>query len=643
MTASLESSPGDAVPSRSQRSTVARTWVAAVLAGVAIASVAFVILLPYGGQRSPALSYDTPYYVWRTRAVATHGLDILSEIPTGAVPDRPGFPVLGAVLGTIGDPDALTFSIVIRAVAAIAIGLAAGAAALETLKEPPWAFAVVVAGLGTAAAVVGTAVGSLDQLLVEVLLMGTAVTVPLVIAGRRGRIALVLLLAAAAVTHWLFTGLFVLLLIGLVAVLLGSSLVKRRSSTEQDGLPRSTLLLVMSLATAAVIAALVLLPALPTHLPPATGEKGNLLRLGVYKLPLLLPLAAAGLVLGLLRRDGTLRGITILLMGLWAATVPVALAISLFLETPLKLFRVAPFALGLPFLATLGFVTLASRSHERLRRGGAVLGSFIIVGGLLLTMGSPASSFNDAGAARVADKMTQMRTAGRYLEGIPREGRPVVFVTMGSPRLLDRVARASVPSDMIADVWIFLGRPGDVSEGVPVSDPGRPGLSERSRAWSSLAWPDAHDVLERDPIVLQITPPGTPADGATELTPGVAIVRGPDASPSFRPAAPQGSGWLDLLVRTSLATIVLALVGGGWSRALLDVSRPASLGLAPVFGVAVLIVAGTIVGRAGWPLGAPGGVVVLLLTTGAGWTLLAVQKGFFTTGGARPPGSPPVG
>jgi hypothetical protein len=75
-----------------------RAWVAAVLAGLAIASVALVILLPYGGQESPALSYDTPYYVWRTRAVAADGLDILSEIPTGAVPDRPGFPVLGAVL-----------------------------------------------------------------------------------------------------------------------------------------------------------------------------------------------------------------------------------------------------------------------------------------------------------------------------------------------------------------------------------------------------------------------------------------------------------------------------------------------------------------------------------------------------------------
>ena len=617
-----------------------RALVASLLAGLAVASVALVILLPYGGRESPELSYDTPYYVWRTRAVATVGLDVLHEIPTGAVPDRPGFPVLGAVLGAIGDSDALTFSVVIRAVAAIAIGLAAGAAALETLKEPSWASAAFIAGLGTSAAVVGTAVGSLDQLLVETLLMAAAVTVPLVIAGRRGSIATVLLLTAAATTHWLFTGLFLLLLIGLVGVLLGSSVVKRRASTE-DGTPWGRLLLVLVLVTAAAVAALVLLPALPARLPPATGEKGNLLRLGAYKLPLLLPLAAVGLLLSV-RSNGTSRRVTILLMGAWAATVPVALAISSILDTPLKLFRVAPFALGLPFLATLGLVTLASWSRARLGRAGVVVGSFIVVGGLLLTMGSPASSFNANGTGRIGQKMTQMRTAGRYLAGIPRQGRPVVFVTLGSPRLLDRAARSSVPADMITDVWIFLGRPKDLSEGVPVSDPARPGLSERARAWSSVAWPASANVFERDPIVIQVTPPGKQAEGATELASGVAIIRGPDISPSFEPAPPHGFGWLELSVGTVVALVALALVGSGWVRALLDVSRPAAIGLAPAFGVAVLIVAGTIVGRAGWPLGSPGGVVVLLVTTGAGWAVLAVQKAFLERGRARAHERPPV-
>jgi hypothetical protein len=54
----------------------------------------------------------------------------------------------------------------------------------------------------------------------------------------------------------------------------------------------------------------------------------------------------------------------------------------------------------------------------------------------------------------------------------------------------------------------------------------------------------------------------------------------------------------------------------------------------------VLIVAGTVVGRAGWPIDAAAGVTVLLLTTAAGWTLLAARKGFFGRGGARPSGVP---
>jgi hypothetical protein len=179
---------------------------------------------------------------------------------------------------------------------------------------------------------------------------------------------------------------------------------------------------------------------------------------------------------------------------------------------------------------------------------------------------------------------------------------------------------------MISDVWIFLGRPGDLPGEAPVSDPARPRLSEKARAWWSVAWPHPSDVFGRDPIVIQITPPGKQAEGTTELASGVAILRGPNPSPSFEPAPPDGFGWLELLVTTAVALMALAIVGGGWARALLDVSTPAAFGLAPAFGAAALIVAGTIVGRTGWPLGSPGGVVVLIVTTGLGWGLLAVRK-----------------
>ena len=145
-----------------------------MLAAVAIGFVTVLLLLPYGNREDPGLSYDTPYYVWRTRAVTSDGVNVLTTIPTGAVPERPGVPVLGSLLGAVTGTDALTFTVVLRAIAAVAIGLAAGAMAVEALREPRWAFAAFVVGLGASAAVVGTAVGSLDQLLADILLVAAA-------------------------------------------------------------------------------------------------------------------------------------------------------------------------------------------------------------------------------------------------------------------------------------------------------------------------------------------------------------------------------------------------------------------------------------------------------------------------------------
>jgi hypothetical protein len=607
--------------------TLGRTPVAALLAGLAVASVALVLLLPYGGREQPDLSYDTPYYVWRTRAVAADGLGLLTEIPTGAVPERPGYPVLGAMLGAITGLDALTFSVIVRAVAAIAIGLAAGAMAVEALGEPRWAFAAFVIGVGASAAVVGTAIGSLDQLLADVLLVGAAATAPLAAAGRRGVVATALLLAAAAATHWVFTALFLVLLLGTVAALVPGSFADRRSGTAWSATSSARLLRLLGVASAATVATLALLPALPDHLPPAVGQKGNLLRLGAYELPVVLPLAVVGLVLAFRRwGSSSSRRTTILLLGLWAASVPLAMAISAILPTPLKLFRVAPFALGMPALATLGLVTLASMSGERLGRGGVVAGAFILVGGLLWASGTPAASFNDTAAGRVAEAMTQARTAGRYLEGVSRGERPVVFVTIGPPRLIDRAVRSGVPPDLIADTWVFVGHPDDLAAGVPVSDPARPRLSEMARAWWDQAWTRPSDVLGRNPIVIQIGPAGRRAVGTTELGPGVAIVRGPEPPASFEPARPVGFGWFQLFVATALALIVLAATGGGWAALLLDASVLATLGLAPAFGVGALVLAGTVVGRFDLPLGGSAGISVVLATAGTGWIVLGMRS-----------------
>ena len=252
-----------------------RTSVTAALVAVAIASVAVVLLFPYGGREEPGLSYDTPYYVWRTRVVATDGPGVLTTIPTGAVPERPGVPVLGAMLGAVTGTDALTYVVIVRALAAIAIGLAAGAMAVEALGQPRWAFAAFVVGLGASAAVVGTAVGSFDQLLVDVVLVATAAVAPLVASGRRGVAAAAVLLAAAAAIHWVFAALFLVLLAGVIVAFLPASLAARRSESPWSATPPARLLRIVLVASAAIAAALVLLPALPGSSPSRGRRTGE--------------------------------------------------------------------------------------------------------------------------------------------------------------------------------------------------------------------------------------------------------------------------------------------------------------------------------------------------------------------------------
>lgn len=597
--------------------------VALLLAALAIAFVAILLLLPYAGREEPGQSYDTPYYVWRTRAVASDGLGVLTTIPTGAVPERPGVPVLGATLGDVIGSDALTYTVILRAVAAVAIGLAAGAMALEALGEARWAFAAFVAGLGASAAVVGTAVGSLDQLLVEVLLVAAAAVVPLVVAGRRGLLGVGVLSAAAAATHWVFAALFLLLLAAVALARVPGSVAARRSGAGWATTPSVRLLRIVLVASAAAVATLALLPTLPDHLPPAIGDRGNQLRLAAYELSLVLPLAAFGFVLTFPRSEGS-RRTTLVLLGLWAATVPVAIAVSALLPTPIKLFRVAPFALGVPALVTLGLVTVADRAGSRFGRVGTVVGALVLAGGVVWASGAPVSSFAGSGAASIAERMAQARTAGQYLDGIPRSDRPVIFLTQGNPRLLDRAVRSAVPPDLIPDTWVFVGRPDDLAARGPVDDPDRPWLSALAQKWWAAAWPNPSQVFGREPIVIRIGAAGGTAAGGVELAPGVEVLAGPPRPPSFAPPAPFRVGWTELLLESALALAVLAAVGGGWVRSVLDVSGMAAFGLAPAFGVAAIVLVGTAASRLGLPLGSGGGLLIVLAAAASGWVVFAL-------------------
>jgi hypothetical protein len=596
---------------------VHRRRVALVLAALAIAWVAVILLLPYGGRTQPSLSFDTPYYVWRTRALAAEGSDVLRNVPTGGVPERPGFPSVAALLGAVTGADALTMTVVLRALAAIAIGLAAGVFAVHAIGAPAWTFAAFTVGVGASAAVVGTAVGSLDQLLADVFLIAAAAIVPPVTRSGRGFVAVGLLIAAAAITHWLFTGAFVVLLLVFGGALLVAPWTwgeDRPASTRR----RRRVLLLFASTVGGLALALLLLPALPTRLPPASGGRGNLLRLGAYELPVLLPLAALGLVLGL-RGFGTRARSPIVLAGLWAAIVPVALVASWLLPTPLKLFRVAPFALGVPLLATLALVVVAILLHARGPRSGLITGAVIVVAGLVLTTGSPRSTFSGGGI--VGERIVQARAAAAYLDDVRWGDRPVVFLTPAEPRLLDRAVKSAVPPARVVDTWVFVGGPDDLA----LVDRTPAELSDEATSWLADAWPPRPaDVLDRDPIVIRIG--GTSRPDGVELASGVTVVAGPATDAAYRPPPPYAFGWVELLTATFAALAVLVAIGWGWARAMLDVSPAGAFGLAPALGLATLALSGTFAARLGMPLLGAGAIGVVIGTAVSGWALYLVRR-----------------
>jgi hypothetical protein len=610
-----------------------RSLVWGVLAVLAAAVVATVVLLPYGDTVQPPLSYDTPYYVWRTSAVMEGGLDALTRIPTGAVPNphRPGFPVLGSVLRTITGTDALSFAVIVRAVAAVAIGLAAGAMARESLREPPWATPAFVIGLGLSAAVLGTAVENLEQLVADVFLVALAATAPLVATGRRGMVAAAAFFAAAAVTHWLFTVLFLVVLLGSGVV--ASLLLLRRSREDRGPWPAhpwARVLKLVGLLSLLAVVAFLLLPAPPARLPSflqTSGNElpGNVRRLGAYEVPLVLAIAGIGVLFGMWRSDER-RRVTIILLGLWAATLPVAMVASVILPREMKLFRVAPFAIGAPILAVVALVGIVRLGTDRLGRVGAVVGVTVLAAGLFLLAGTPAATFEAPSGPFVSGRVAQAQIAGRYLAAVAEPNRPVIFLTQAAPRLVDRAVRAGVPPSLIEDTWVYVGSPEDLATRGPVTDPDRGRLAKVSQRWWASAWPRADDVLRRDPIVIALARPVGPVpETATDLAPGVSLLTGPEPHALDQPAR-FGFAWRDLLTATALCLLALTAVGLGWARALLDVPASSALALSPAAGAAALILGGLVADRLGVPLAGPAAIGLAAAVALLGWVLFGLRR-----------------
>jgi hypothetical protein len=113
--------------------------------------------------------------------------------------------------------------------------------------------------------------------------------------------------------------------------------------------------------------------------------------------------------------------------------------------------------------------------------------------------------------------------------------------------------------------------------------------------------------------------------GARAIAPGVMIIRGPDPTVPQQLSVSDGPSQRGLISAGVTALAILLIVGLGWSAALVDAGWLARLGLAPAFGVAVLVLGGVIGARVGWSLvGASGSVMFAALAT-TGWSIVGGQ------------------
>ena len=314
------------------------------------------------------------------------------------------------------------------------------------------------------------------------------------------------------------------------------------------------------------------------------------------------------------------------LLALWAGSVPVAFAVSAILPTPLKLFRIAAFAVAIPILAVLGGVALADLVRHRYGRVGAVAGGVLVLVVVFLGLPSVVGPLSERGSARLVARLEQARVLGRYLETIHPRPRAVVVVVRGHAKTFDRVLRSAVPADLIPATHVYVGDVEDLFAGRPTVDADRPRLSAASTEWWRASWSDPDAVLALDPVVAAIVPQDRSGRDVASLGPGVRLLRGPPAEVGPTPIAPIRLGWATMLMSSLVALFVLAAVGAGWSRSLGGVDGGVALALAPAFGIAVLAIPGVAVARGGSPLGGWIGVTIVLVATAVGWVPFLVRR-----------------
>jgi hypothetical protein len=561
---------------------------------------------------------DGPVYLWWTRLAGHDGLSAVH---------RPGIPAIALTLeGTLHLPLTAVLS-ALECVLGAAVGL--GAAALVhhhpgasragartdvdyREHRATWVVAAVLAGTFA----VHLAAGYLATLAFAALFLGAATA--MAIGTSRATVAAGLLLGAAGSAHPLF------LLLGVPILAVAAAQAWRTDRAEVRRVAAA------SVAGCAVFAAEALaLLAGPGQLTVITSRDGLLRTAGLtdvlrsaylYRLVhrwtryvqwASIPLAVYGLreTRGFVRRFLIAWGVVSL------GGILIGLASGLFPAD-----RFITFGYVVPILAAYGIIRLWRSLSTRRVTAVAAAGGLVVAmtAGAFIAWARQEPFLSTAGVEAVTE-------AGRYASAAP-PGTPLLFVVNDRDATATflatqaaNVIRAALPPDRIRDASVV----------VPYPEADRPTTRERM-ALARITSKDAGEATRAastPPLSFLLTPfdrVDRPPPSMTRVADGVFIERS-SAGTGFQPATshpvdplePSSPGEIPLAAFAVLS--VLFVAGSGWARAFAR-DAVARLALAPLCGLAALVLSGIALERLGMPLtGSIGPTVVSALGGGSGY------------------------
>jgi hypothetical protein len=563
---------------------------------------------------------DAPVYLWWMRAAGHAGLSVIGR--------RPGTPALMLTVGgTLHlSPVAVTAGLEVALGVSVGLASCAFARACEGARRAAWVLAGALSGLFA----VHLVAGYLSNLMFAVGFLGACAVVA---AGRRrATVAAALLLGAGGLAHpqFLVPGAAILALVAAWALFV------RHDSGEFARLA-------WTVGGAAAVLGAGMLSMLfgAAGLTPDTSRDGFLRRVGLgdvvrsayvdrfvhrwtrYVQWVSLPLAGAGY----LRARGTGGRILRAWLVVIVAGIPVGLLTGWFPAD-----RLITFGYAVPILAGFGTVWL----YGRLAAGRVGARWAAAACGLALVLMAAGSfiAWHRQDPFISEEQTDQLEVVNRYAATAPPHVPIVVRVDSGDETATfaalqaANVIRASVPPDRIADVHVVVDP--FTADGSPPDDERRL-LSEVTTREARAAIADAggRALLVRVDAFFPFALTENverPADGPV-VVPGVRITGlgfqatfAADPVDPLEPSSPAG-----IVIASVAALALMWVVGYGWARAAVD--SMAAMALAPVFGLAALILAAVVGDRAGVPLDGWVGPTAVSAVAGCGGYLLLFLLG----------------